>query len=47
MFETVKDIPQIIEECIKENMLDRETKIVGCFGLHPIVNCKDERELIL
>ena len=44
VFETVKGIPELIENLIQENSLDQDTKIVGCFGLHPIVNCKEERD---
>ena len=43
-FETVKDISELIHDAIKDNSLGSDTDIIACFGLHPIVNCKEERD---
>ena len=43
-FETLMDGSTLIEKAIAENNLRRNTKIIAAFGLHPIVNCKEERD---
>ena len=43
-FETLMDGSTLIEKAIAENNLRRDTKIIAAFGLHPIVNCKEERD---
>ena len=44
IFETVKEPEDIFEDTIIANKLDENTNILACFGLHPIVNCKEERD---
>ncbi len=43
-FETLMDGSTLLEKAIAENNLKRDTKIIAAFGLHPIVNCKEERD---
>lgn len=43
-FETVKDVETILSETIAQNNLSSDTDIFACFGLHPIVNMKEERD---
>ena len=43
-FETVKDVETILSETIAQNNLNSDTDIFACFGLHPIVNMKEERD---
>lgn len=43
-FETLMDGSTLIEKAVAENNLRRDTKIIAAFGLHPIVNCKEERD---
>ncbi len=43
-FETVKDVETILSETIEQNNLNSDTDIFACFGLHPIVNMKEERD---
>ena len=40
-FETVKTIEDLIIEMNPDNA---EIPVIACFGLHPIVNCKEERD---
>ncbi len=43
-FETVKTMDELIDEATEENSLNEESAIIACFGLHPIVSCKEERD---
>lgn len=43
-FETVKDVNELLTEAANREALDENTYILACFGLHPIVNCKEERD---
>ena len=43
-FETLMDGSTLIEKAIAENNLKSDSKIIAAFGLHPIVNCKEERD---
>ena len=43
-FETVDSVTDIFERVVEEAHLSNNTNILACFGLHPIVNCKEERD---
>ena len=43
-FETVSDTDMLLEMAANNNNLDVDTNIIAAFGLHPIVNCKEERD---
>lgn len=43
-FEVVDDVISILRKAMSEHALDYKTPILACFGLHPIVNCKEERD---
>ena len=43
-FETVESVSDIFERVVEEAKLSESTNILACFGLHPIVNCKEERD---
>ncbi len=43
-FETVADVPELIRLSVDEYGLGADTSIIMCAGLHPIVNCKEERD---
>ena len=43
-FETVKNAEMLMEEAAEEHHLKEDTAILACLGLHPLVNCKEERD---
>ncbi|MCR5149256.1 MAG: glycoside hydrolase family 3 C-terminal domain-containing protein [Eubacterium sp.] len=43
-FETVKCVENMLQDTISEYGLSMDSEIFACFGLHPIVNCKEERD---
>ena len=43
-FETVKDAKTLIREAAERTGLTKGSRILACYGLHPIVNCKEERD---
>ena len=43
-FVTVSDVDSALENAILDNNLDSETNILACFGLHPLVNCREDRD---
>ena len=45
-FETVKDVRELMSEAAEKEALSEDDLILACFGLHPIVNCKEERDRI-
>ena len=42
--EIVQTVEQKLEESIRDNDLNAESMILACFGVHPIVNSKEERD---
>ncbi|SNU06978.1 beta-glucosidase [Lachnospiraceae bacterium] len=44
VFETVENVPDMIDKTVREFSIGEDASIVACFGLHPIVNCKEERD---
>ena len=43
-FETVENVEDILTRIVEENKLSKNSYILACFGLHPIVSCKEERD---
>ena len=43
-FETVSDVSLEIEQAVYRENIPTDGEIIACFGLHPIVNCKEERD---
>jgi beta-glucosidase len=43
-FETVSDVDTLLKEASESEKMEKDSRIVACFGLHPIVNCKEERD---
>ena len=43
-FETVSDVDALLKEASESEKMEKDSRIVACFGLHPIVNCKEERD---
>jgi len=42
-FETVKTPEELLREA-ECSLTDRKKQVIACFGLHPMVNCKEERD---
>ena len=43
-FETVTDVEASLQNFVAENKIAADDNIIACFGLHPIVNMKEERD---
>ena len=43
-FETVTSVDTALKCFVEENGIKDGDNIIACFGLHPIVNCKEERD---
>ncbi|MBQ6230898.1 MAG: glycoside hydrolase family 3 C-terminal domain-containing protein [Eubacterium sp.] len=43
-FETVMDVETSLKNFTEKNGITADDNMIACFGLHPIVNCKEERD---